>query len=361
MPADQHGQVDRLARSWRARWYDENGGRQAKAGFASKSAAREFLRGQVDEVAALRNGDAGALRRREMPMLDELADEYLAAHVAERNTKRNLTARLRKARAAFGEVRVDRLAVGELRAWRATLPERSAQAYLKALRQLLNYAVAVGLLDSNPASKIPNPAPKRREVSVFASLAEVEAVGAELPAEYRAIPVFAALTGLRPSEWIALERADLEGDVVRVRRVYTDGLLKPYGKQSGSLRTVPLPRAAAAALRELPPRLDTRLLFPNRRSAEHLDLPIWRRWCWDPALRAAGLEHRSPYALRHTYASLAIAAGVPLFELSRFMGTSAAMIDATYGHLLPDALDRTRSALDAFVNEVAEAAEGGTR
>ncbi|HEV8276342.1 MAG TPA: hypothetical protein VGQ26_11690 [Streptosporangiaceae bacterium] len=67
--------------------------------------------------------------------------------------------------------------------------------------------------------------------------------------------------------------------------------------------------------------------------------------------RCAQLAWRTapPYALRHTYASLSIAAGVSLFELARLMGTSPAMLDATYGHLLPDALDRARTALDAFV------------
>lgn len=70
---------------------------------------------------------------------------------------------------------------------------------------------------------------------------------------------------------------------------------------------------------------------------------------WSPALRAAGLEHRSLYAMRHTYASMSIAAGVSLFELSQLMGTSPGMIDKTYGHMLPDALDRERSALDEFV------------
>jgi len=69
----------------------------------------------------------------------------------------------------------------------------------------------------------------------------------------------------------------------------------------------------------------------------------------DPALRAAGLEHRSPYALRHTFASFSIAAGVSLFELSRLMGTYPAMLEPRYGHMLPNALDRARSALDAFV------------
>jgi len=67
------------------------------------------------------------------------------------------------------------------------------------------------------------------------------------------------------------------------------------------------------------------------------------------ALDAAGIERRVPYALRHTFASLAIAAGGSLFELSRFMGTSPQMLDKTYGHLLPDALDRGRAALDSFV------------
>jgi hypothetical protein len=33
---------------------------------------------------------------------------------------------------------------------------------------------------------------------------------------------------------------------------------------------------------------------------------------------------------------------------ARRPGTSVDQIDKTYGHLLPDALDRTRTALDAF-------------
>jgi hypothetical protein len=39
---------------------------------------------------------------------------------------------------------------------------------------------------------------------------------------------------------------------------------------------------------------------------------------------------------------------VRLFTLSRRMGTSLAMIDATYGHLGPDAEEQERALLDAF-------------
>jgi integrase len=69
---------------------------------------------------------------------------------------------------------------------------------------------------------------------------------------------------------------------------------------------------------------------------------------WNPAVKAAGLEHRTPYAMRHTFASLAIAAGIPSFEIARMMGTSVEMLDKTYGHLLRDAASRGRAALDAF-------------
>ncbi len=54
------------------------------------------------------------------------------------------------------------------------------------------------------------------------------------------------------------------------------------------------------------------------------------------------IEHRGVYASRHTFAASSIAAGVPLFYLSRIMGTSVAQIDATYGHLRDDSEEYLR-------------------
>jgi integrase len=80
-----------------------------------------------------------------------------------------------------------------------------------------------------------------------------------------------------------------------------------------------------------------------------MSLHNWRAREWKPAIRAAGIDPtRRIYDLRHTYATMSLAAGVSLFSLARRMGTSVDMIDRTYGHLAPDAEDYERALLDAY-------------
>src|SRR5262249_44710896 len=59
-----------------------------------------------------------------------------------------------------------------------------------------------------------------------------EALEAELGPTYGPLVVFAAETGLRTNEWVALERRDLDrsGPAVMVQRRYAGGALTPYPK-----------------------------------------------------------------------------------------------------------------------------------
>ena len=108
---------------------------------------------------------------------------------------------------------------------------------------------------------------------------------------------------------------------------------------------------ALDTLNHLRPREDSPLLFPNARGG-HLDFRNFNRRHWKPVQRSVGIEPlRDLDHLRYTYATFALRAGVPVFALSRFLGTSIAMIDLRYGHLAVDSYQQAVSLLDALALE----------
>jgi integrase len=151
--------------------------------------------------------------------------------------------------------------------------------------------------------------------------------------------LFAAATGMRPDEWIALERRDVDraGRVAYVHRSFSKGRLT-HPKTEASIRAVPLQARALAALEQLPPGGVDDLLFPAARGS-YLDLHNFRNRNWKPAQIAVGIEpFRRIYDLRHTFATFALRAGISTFELSRYMGAILTMIDR-HVNLVGDADD----------------------
>ena len=67
------------------------------------------------------------------------------------------------------------------------------------------------------------------------------------------------------------------------------------------------------------------------------------------AVSAAGLPRRTTtHDLRHHYASVLLAAGESVVAVAERLGhEDASLVLSTYGHLMPDSDDRTRSAVDA--------------
>ena len=163
--------------------------------------------------------------------------------------------------------------------------------------------------------------------------------------------MFGAATGLRPSELFGLEQHDVdrEAGVVYVRRAFANGRIKNT-KTRLSTRAVPLQAKAVEALDRLPASVNP-ILFPNARGGR-IDFRVFGRRHWRPAQVSAGIEPiRGLYDLRHTYATFALRAGVPVFAVSRFIGSSIAMIDRHYGHLARDSHVHAVSLLDALAVE----------
>ena len=84
-----------------------------------------------------------------------------------------------------------------------------------------------------------------------------------------------------------------------------------------------------------------------------VQLNVWRRRFWIPALHKAGLEHLRPHDLRHTVVALWIAAGANPKEVATQAGHSSVSFTLDrYGDLLPGSEQRLNDALD----ELADAA-----
>ena len=94
-------------------------------------------------------------------------------------------------------------------------------------------------------------------------------------------------------------------------------------------------------------QLRSPLLFPASLGGP-IRLDNWRTRSWYPAVDAAGVERRGPYALRHTAITSWLAAGVPIFDVARYAGTSLTMVEKTYGHLAVGSEELARQRLDAY-------------
>ena len=330
--------------AYRYRLDGRGSARPQVGGFASRAEAQKAL---AKELARVGPGGRWATIT-----LGELVDEYLGLHQAERVTIAKLRWLLGKATAVLGEKRLADLSPRDVYAWRLTIPEGHRFEATQALRQVLNRAVDWGLIDSNPAKRGIRNTPRRaREKRPFESWQQLEAVAARLGRVYGPMVGFAAATGLRPSELFGLEWRDIDraAGVVYVRRAYANGRLKST-KTRLSNRAVPLQAKALEALDRLP-LSESEILFPNARGGR-IDFRSFGRRHWKPAQKAAAIEpSRDLYDLRHTYATFALRAGVPVFAVSRFMGSSIAMIDHHYGHLARDSREHAVSLLDALALE----------
>jgi integrase len=150
-----------------------------------------------------------------------------------------------------------------------------------------------------------------------------------------------AATGLRWGEAAALQQRDLSlGDpfspAVKVRRALNKaGEFKPPKSRHGR-REVPLPRALADELGKRTADLDPEaLLFTTQRGTAFSYRNQLTR-VFKPPAEEAGAEWAAFHTLRHTFASLHIARGTNIVQLSRMLGHhSPDFTLRVYAHLIP--------------------------
>ncbi|MFC5895459.1 tyrosine-type recombinase/integrase [Streptomyces ramulosus] len=170
--------------------------------------------------------------------------------------------------------------------------------------------------------------------------------GRTTPVAYRVLILLLAYTGLRWGEASALKVGRVDLDVCRVHVVeaYVEDNGKLYlgSPKNHERRSVPIPRFLVEELRlHVDGRGESELLFTAPQGGP-LRARNFRQRFFAPAVTKADLGHLklTPYKLRHTAASLAIAGGADVNVVQTMLGHKSATLTLdTYGHLFPDRLD----------------------
>lgn len=165
---------------------------------------------------------------------------------------------------------------------------------------------------------------------------------------------FAFLTGMRPEEIIELRWGDVDfrSQTIKVARARTSGEIK--ATKTYSIRDVDLVKRAIAALETMKPwtfvggttKEDQRYgrnIFQNPVTGQPWhDERSQRDTFWRPTLARLGLRWRRAYQTRHTFATVALAAGVNPSYVSRQMGhANPKMLFTVYSKWI-DGADRGR-------------------
>lgn len=220
----------------------------------------------------------------------------------------------------------------------------------RVLALILEDAVRDGRLPRNPARgvRLPrvNARPKR-----FLSHQEVADLAAAA-GPYGTLVNVVAYTGLRWGEAAALRAGRV--DLARRRLEIVEATSEVHGEiifgtpKSHQRRSVPFPRFLTEPLAQLVDgKAPDNLVFTSP-DGHVLRNTNFRHRVFDPATRQAGVTGLTPHELRHTAASLAVAAGANIKAVQQMLGhASAAMTLDVYAGLFADDLDAVAERLDA--------------
>ena len=244
-----------------------------------------------------------------------------------------------------------------------SLSASTARNILVVATRVLNHGIDLEWLKSNVAAQVRKPKVKKREIRILSEVEQRELIKVTKPG-YKMLFHLALHSGLRKGELLGLqwESVDLDTGTIYVREQFSHGAVTTPKTDAG-LRYVPidpetmkqLKRWRAVARRAVD-SLD--LVFPTS-TGHHQSASNVNSRGFKPTLKRAGLPSSIRFHdLRHTYASMAIAAGVPLNDVKMVLGHSSISVTADiYGHLVDSSHDRIRLAFAASSAAMPDAVE----
>jgi len=368
-------------------WYDEPRAdgeprqRKIKSGFETRRDAETWFKRKADE---LRQGVAPSDERQTVgayltEWLDALAGPGSKVRPAALHAYRNHV--LRHIIPAIGSVRLSELNVGHVERaklrWASTGHGRSKKAgdnrisprtvrhIYGTLNAALNRAKRQRLIAVNPCELTDAPSVERKEMRALDVLGATALLRAFEGSPIDAAIVTAIGTGLRRGELLALQwrDVDLDAGTLTVNRAieHVDGRTRfKEPKTKRSRRTISLPTFVVERLRRHRTEQKERFMADGCPDlAKAPDLLVFDRAggeAWIPdsfgtvfwkILKDAGLPHVRLHDLRHSFASMALEAGVDLKTVSTALGhTTISTTADLYAHVTRSLMDEAAARID---------------
>ncbi|MFB6568509.1 tyrosine-type recombinase/integrase [Streptomyces noursei] len=222
--------------------------------------------------------------------------------------------------------------------------------------------------DPTEGIKLPRSATHAVDEDEIPTLYEVDLIAKQISPQYRLTVYLQAGAGLRISETLAFTTDCVRSDFLRVRRQVS---AKAH-RDDCKTRFIPLKHRAEGEYRDVPlpaflaEEIDAHLwewgtmttagmevLFAPRDRGKGI-MPTANTYAYHfrKALKAAGIvkpdgsPKYTPHGLRHFFASTALAHGIPIHEVSRWLGHKSIKTTVdVYGHLVPASWDRCRTVM----------------
>jgi integrase len=192
---------------------------------------------------------------------------------------------------------------------------------------------------------------RRTDVQPF-TLTEVQKILSTTRADYREYLTVRMFTGMRSGEADGLKWrfVDFDRRQILIRETLVGGEVE-YTKTDGSQREITMsgPVFDALKIQEKATRNLSEYVFCNR-EGNPLDNKNFTERVWYPLLRHLGIEKRRPYQMRHTAATLWLAAGENPEWIARQLGhATTEMLFKVYSRYVPNLTRQDGSAMERLL------------
>ena len=332
---------------------------RSKGGFRTRKAAEAAMR------EYLHARESGQLTEHTSATVGEYLEQWMANQepTARKTTFRGYKQDLERVIRVLGHVRLQELTPMQLETAYAEMMKSgsarggklSAKTVYNAhssLRKALNDGVRLGVLIRNPATAARPPKRTKPEMETWTAAQLGEFLAGVEDDPLHAAYVLIGTTGMRRGEAMGLrwQDVDLDAGFVRIRQTLTtvnDRLVFDTTKTDKSRRRISLDESTVAALRRHRARQAEDRLLVGEGWDDSNDLVFTQadgspvhpdRWtrAFKRHVKRLGLpELRGPHSLRHTWATLALEAGIHPKVVSERLGHSTISITLdTYSHVV---------------------------